>query len=68
MTPEDITKFKLDLGTGDNPVIKETITKLTEFGMVRGDSISEIVNALIEDSLVNKHIEVRLGSDFYEKN
>ena len=35
---------------------------------VRGDSNSEIVTALIVDSIVNEHIDVRLGSDLDEKN
>ena len=52
--------------SGDNPEIKDPITKLTEIGMeylkdfcllnkitVRGETISEIVTALIEDSIVN---------------
>ena len=36
--------------------------------ILRGETISDIITALIQDSLVNEHIQIRFGSDQEEKN
>ena len=36
--------------------------------MVRGETISDIVTALIQESLVDEHIQIRFCSDQEEKN
>ena len=69
MSQPEIIKFIQDMGSKDNPEIEESIAKQTEIGLdylkgfcllnktaVGGETISEIVTALIDESLVNKYI------------
>ena len=80
MSQPEINKFQQCMGTKDNPDIEESIAKLTEIGLdylkgfcllnkttVRGETISESVKVLIEDSLLNERIKIRLGSESTRK-
>ena len=80
MEQEEITKFQNELAADDNTELKEGIQKLTESGLeyltdfcklhkveIRGASISEIITNMLKDSLVNDHIQIRLGKDTDEK-
>ena len=81
MSQPEILKFQQDIESEDNPEIEECILKLTESGVdylkgfcqlnkaiVRGETISDIVTALIQESLVDEHIQIRFCSDQEEKN
>ena len=81
MSQPEILKFQQDIKSEDNPEIKECILKLTESGVdylngfcqlnkaiVRGETISDIVSALMQKSLVDEHIQIRFCSDQEEKN
>ena len=81
MSQPEILKFQQDIEYKDNPEIEECIPKLTESvvdylkgfcqlnkTIVSGETISDIVTALIQESLVEEHIQIRFGSDQEEKN
>ena len=79
MTQPEILKFQRDIESKDNPEIEECIRRLTESGLdylkgfcqlnrVRGDTISDIITALIKDTLVNEHIQIRFRTDQDKKN
>ena len=78
MSQPEILKFQQDIESKDHPGIEECIPKLTESGVdylkgfcqlnktiVSGETI---VTALIQESLVEEHIQIRFGSDQEEKN
>ena len=80
MDQGEITKFENELAAEDNTELKEGIQKLSESGLeyltdfcklhkvnMKGTTISEIITNMLKDSVVNDHIQIRLGKETDKK-